>query len=49
MGVSAYGIHFSLKWIPFDFFVLGVVKELITITFIFLLGLTFTRVRVCVH
>ena len=27
MGMSAYGVHFSVKFIPFDIFVLGVVKE----------------------
>ena len=27
MGMSAYGVHFSVKFIPFDIFVLAVVKE----------------------
>ena len=27
LGMSAYGVHFSIKFIPFDIFVLGFVKE----------------------
>ena len=27
IGMASYGVHFSVKFIPFDIFVLGVIKE----------------------
>ena len=40
LGMCAYGVHFAVKFIPFDIFVLGVIKEisivLCTVPLIFL-------------
>ena len=44
MGMSAYGVHFSVKFIPFDIFVLAVVKEACNIVCIVFLILIWNRV-----
>lgn len=45
VGMSSYGVHFSISLLQYDIFVVSVMKDLVTMAAIFILMPVFNRVR----